>query len=50
MPKCPSFNNQMKESPELASALKIRLCRGDGSMCARFVILHAKSGITRRLA
>jgi hypothetical protein len=41
LPKCVFFNDKMGEMPVTAENLKKRLCLGDNSNCARFMIFSA---------
>jgi len=41
LPKCPFFNDKMQNMPAAAGLLKKRLCQGDNSQCARFMVLTA---------
>lgn len=41
LPTCPFFQNQMKDMPATAGALKKVYCEGDNSQCARFMIFQA---------
>lgn len=38
LPKCPFFNDQMAGMPVAAENIKKRLCKGDNSECARFMV------------
>jgi hypothetical protein len=35
---CPFFNDRMAEKPATAELFKIRYCRGDFSICARYMV------------
>jgi hypothetical protein len=41
LPLCPFFNDKMQNMPAAAALLKKRLCQGDNSQCARFMVLGA---------
>ena len=44
LPKCVFFNDRMSKSPATAEAMKNRLCQGDNSQCARWMVASAKGG------
>lgn len=39
--KCLFFNDKMQNMPAAANLLKKRLCQGDNSQCARYMVLCA---------
>jgi hypothetical protein len=41
LPRCPFFHDKMKDMPAVAEALKKRLCRGDKTGCARYMVVAA---------
>ncbi len=41
LPKCPFFNDRMKNMPSMANVYKKNYCRGNNSECARFMIFKA---------
>jgi hypothetical protein len=41
LPKCPFFNDNMKEMPKTAQRMKNRYCLGKFEECARFLIFKA---------
>lgn len=41
LPQCLFFNDKMQNMPTAAGLLKKRLCQGDNSQCARFMVLTA---------
>lgn len=38
LPKCPFFNDKMKDNKGLAGIYKKKYCLGDNSNCARYMI------------
>lgn len=40
LPKCPFFNDKMKDTEGLGSMYKKKYCLGDNSMCARHMIFR----------
>ncbi len=41
LPKCPFFNDRMKNMPSMANVYKKNYCRGNNSECARFMVFSA---------
>ena len=41
LPKCPFFNDKMKNMPSLSSMLKKKYCQGDSAGCARYRVFKA---------
>lgn len=41
LPQCLFFNDKMQNMPASAGLLKKRLCQGDNSQCARYMVLLA---------
>jgi len=41
LPKCPFFNDKMQGVPAMISILKNKYCRGDNSICARYMVFKA---------
>lgn len=39
--KCPFFNDQMKDMPDMAELTKEKYCKGDCSVCARYMVFKA---------
>ncbi len=42
LPGCAFFNNKMADMPVMAESMKKRYCKGDNSLCARFMVFQAK--------
>ncbi|MDD3626256.1 MAG: hypothetical protein PHV06_02940 [bacterium] len=36
--KCPFFNDQMMNMPNMATSIKEKYCKGDNSDCARYMV------------
>lgn len=41
LPKCPFFNDKMKDMPAMIEVYKDKYCRSDNSRCARFMVFKA---------
>ncbi len=48
MSTCPYFNGDFQEGPELTERLKKEYCRGDYTLCGRYIAYKALEGERKR--
>jgi hypothetical protein len=41
---CIFFNDKMQNMPDIAESMKKKYCRGDNSMCARYMVFKVLGG------